>query len=123
MLTGDARAARQLERRRLALADAQEAVARCLEAETRVAAQENTVQRRIAEELDCAEAVDGTDEDVEAFGAWFKEEWARLVAARRRLENLQAETARERAILHACRVALERCERAAAAQTLASSQP
>lgn len=103
----------QLTRRRAALDDAQRCLARCLDAESRAEAAASAFERRISEQTNSATDLDTSDDDVEAFGRWFRVEWKRLMEARRLLENLQAETTRERAVLNACRLALERCEQRA----------
>lgn len=105
-----------LQRRRDALADAHAALARCLDAASQAELNAYEVEQHINEETLSAADPSTSDDDVEAFGLWFRAQRARLMDARRLLENLQAETARERAVLTACRVALERCERRAATE-------
>ena len=99
-----------VELRRAALDEAQRELAICLETESQAEAAAGGLERGIFEQTTSAANSD-TDDDVEAFGIWFKTEWRQLMAARRLLENLQAETTRERAIVTACRNALERCRR------------
>lgn len=97
--------------RRKACADAQMALTKCLAAEGRAEWAASEAERNIARETEAASDPNGSDELVEAFAAWLPEARRRLEEARYRLESLQAETARARAGLNACRVALESLEK------------
>ena len=103
--------AEQLQQRQTALNEAQRSLARCLEAESAAETAVSQVEREIARQTQDATDVNGSDEVVEAFGRWFRGERQHLMQARRRLEGIQAEIMRERAVVQACRDALERCER------------
>ena len=100
-----------LHARRKACADAQLILTKCLVAEGRAEWAAAEAERNIARETEAASDPSGSDELVEAFAAWLPEARRRLEEARYRLESLQAETARARAGLTACRVALESAEK------------
>jgi flagellar export protein FliJ len=96
--------------RRSACEDAQHHVVRCLSAEAQAERAALEVEHSIARETQAASDPSGPDSVVEAFAAWLPGARRRLEEARRTLETLQAETARARAGLSACKTALESVE-------------
>ncbi len=96
--------------RRTACDDAQRCLISCVTIEAQAEAAANEAERTIARETHAASDPDGSDTLVEAFAAWLPEARRRTAEARHRLETLQAETARARATLTACRTALETVE-------------
>ncbi|GAC1343953.1 MAG: hypothetical protein NVSMB18_20700 [Acetobacteraceae bacterium] len=96
--------------RRAACDDAQRLLVSCLAAENQAQADATEADRIIARETQAATDLGGSDAVVEAFAAWLPSARRRLDDARRVLECLQAETARARAGLTACRTALESVE-------------
>jgi flagellar export protein FliJ len=96
--------------RRAACDEAQINLVRRLGAETGAGRLAAELDRSIARETEAATDIAGSDAVVEAYAAWLPGARRRLTEARRTLEALQAETARARAELAACRTALESVE-------------
>jgi len=96
--------------RQRALDDAQRGVVDCLRTEAQAQRLADEADRAIGRETVAASDPDGPDSAVEAFAAWLPGARLRLEEARRELETLQAETARARASVAACRTALESVE-------------
>ncbi len=97
--------------RRTACEDAQRALVRCLAAEHQAEWAAGEEERSIAREIQAASDPSGSDAVVEALAAWLPGARRRLLETRNQWETLQAETARARAGLVACRAALESIER------------
>lgn len=76
----------------------------CIAAEAEAEREVQAAEREISEATRTASDPNGPDETVEAFARWLPGARQRLEWAKCRLERLQAETARVRASLAACRV-------------------
>lgn len=96
--------------RRLACEDAQRSLVAALSEESRAEAAVHAMETIIARETAAASDPDGSDAVVEAFAAWLPGARSKLETARQAHTGLQAETARVRAALTACRTALESVE-------------
>ena len=96
--------------RQRALHDAQRTLVDCIAVEAQAKAATDEAERAIARETEAASCTTGSDAVVEAFAAWLPGARDRVEAARREWESLQAETARARASIAACRTALESVE-------------
>ncbi|MBV8911790.1 MAG: hypothetical protein JOZ05_01985 [Acetobacteraceae bacterium] len=96
--------------RQRALDDAQRQLVACLTTEAHAQALADEAGRAIARETEAASDPSGSDAAVEAFAAWLPGARRKLEQARREVETLQADTARARAGVAACRTALESVE-------------
>ena len=90
---------------RTALGEAQRWLALCIGREHEAGRAANRADRAIAEALQAAMGAEGGDALVEDLAAWLPDARQRAAHARAALELLQAETARARAQLAACRTA------------------
>lgn len=93
--------------RKLACDEAQRNLVEALTLEDRAEQLSHRVERTIAQEMQAATDVNGSDAMVEAFAAWLPGARQQLASARQALLDRQAETMRNRAELTACRTALE----------------
>lgn len=96
--------------RKLACDEAQRKLVESLALEDRAEQMSHRVERTIAQEMQTATDVNGSDAMVEAFAAWLPGARQQLAIARQALLDRQAETMRSRAELSACRTALETVE-------------
>lgn len=96
--------------RKLACDDAQRKLVASLALEDCAEQMSHRVQRSIAQEMQAASDVNGSDAMVEAFAAWLPAARQELAKAQQVLLDRQAETMRTRAELTACRTALETVE-------------
>lgn len=96
--------------RKLACDEAQRKLVESLALEDRAEQMSHRVERTIAQEMQAATDVNGSDAVVEAFAAWLPGARQQLASARQVLLDRQAETMRSRAELTACRTALETVE-------------
>lgn len=108
--------------RRQACDDATRKLATALANEDKAERGAHEIERSIAEEMAAASHPDGSDAMVEAFGAWLPRARKQLEGARHTLADRQAETARLRAELTACRTALESVETLQQKRQLAARQ-
>jgi flagellar export protein FliJ len=99
-----------LRLRRLALDEARQTFAACLEVEATEAGRVRGIERSIQAETDRASSLDGNDMTVETFARWLRRVRAEQEAAERALHEAEARTAEARVVLGASRQAVEAVE-------------
>lgn len=99
-----------LRLRRLALDEARQTFAACLEQEGTEAGRVRRIERSIQEETDRASSLDGNDVTVETFARWLRRIRVEQEAAEWALREAETRTAEARVVLSASRQAVEAVE-------------